>query len=803
MKVKSIKIKGFRGFNVEQEIVLDAGVVLVYGLNGSGKSSLAEAFEWLFFDDISRRRLSPCPGEYSTGVYLKNLSYAEVDRPSVEATIYDDSGAELRIRKELISEKESASFVDGVEVENFEAALPGLKAHHSPVLAQIEISALVNTEQKDRWEQLSRILGQEELTLLRTQIMELRSNKKDEEYKKDEQLFHGICREIETVHLLPDFSDAFNKQDLETLQEVVKDNLIDKALNPGGALIDRVKATISRVTGTELGRRIADLTAVEQKETERLQASLSDSFAKLIEQAQKAAQGKFSQEEALFFSEGLKIAHPPQCPFCVQETLTEVRTEEIKSALEKDKESIESKQSFDRQSHDNEIVFRSLSSSLANCIPDTRELKVISQKLGEANLNELSGKVKQLTENIEGKLQELPSRLKLLYDGLCSAITEKYFHKKDTDITLAQSTIEKYIEDMGGVLSEVNTDWQELRDTILVQFPTVTADQQESEMKKWMLVERAILFLKNKVRFLRKYHLIEVVTEEIRKKLEVFEKAELESLLIQHSEEIKTYYEKLNPGESIGFGKIEVRDGTRRQAKLIATREDGKEINPVTIFSEAHINSLSLSIYFPQRVDRNPLWKTILLDDPVQSMDNNHARSLIEILKEKAADKQIVVLTHSKEFADDIASNFLYNDLLHYEFYDADDSGPKIKINHGKTMGCLAFVEGNRNGSAMEREQAANALRKAIEAAIGEILIKNARTVSQVRGFSKEGFPKLFDQLERVQAINKTDIGTLRGLLDEGQQGSHIWSIRDSTPGGLAQGIKNVQLIYSKYIVTT
>ncbi|MCJ7507979.1 MAG: AAA family ATPase [candidate division Zixibacteria bacterium] len=173
-KLKTIKISGFRGFNSEIEIPLDE-VVLVYGLNGSGKSSFAEAIEWLFFEDISRRRLSPCPGEYA-GSYLKNL-YAPPGKKSFVEVGVEKEGAEFTLRKELESERTGKLFLDGTAVSNFESILPGFKSHHRPLLAQVEISALVNTEQKDRWEQLAKILGQEELTILRKHLIDLRSNK--------------------------------------------------------------------------------------------------------------------------------------------------------------------------------------------------------------------------------------------------------------------------------------------------------------------------------------------------------------------------------------------------------------------------------------------------------------------------------------------------------------------------------------------------------------------------------------------------------------------------------------------------
>jgi DNA repair exonuclease SbcCD ATPase subunit len=166
MRIKHVKIKGFRGFNDEQTVNLDADVVLIYGLNGTGKSSLIEALEWLFFGDISRRKLSPCKGEYQYEEYLKNLFYSGTDNPFVEVE-GSINGQVIKVRKELVSEREYKYFINDSKVENLSSLSLNLESYSRPMLAQTEIAALVNTEQKDRWEQISYILGLEDLTKLR------------------------------------------------------------------------------------------------------------------------------------------------------------------------------------------------------------------------------------------------------------------------------------------------------------------------------------------------------------------------------------------------------------------------------------------------------------------------------------------------------------------------------------------------------------------------------------------------------------------------------------------------------------
>ena len=51
-KIKSIKINGLRGVREPLNLDLNKKSVLIYGDNGTGKSSLTDSFEWFFYDKI-------------------------------------------------------------------------------------------------------------------------------------------------------------------------------------------------------------------------------------------------------------------------------------------------------------------------------------------------------------------------------------------------------------------------------------------------------------------------------------------------------------------------------------------------------------------------------------------------------------------------------------------------------------------------------------------------------------------------------------------------------------------------------
>lgn len=52
MKIKNFKIKGLRGIRNDLFLELNNQSILLYGDNGSGKSSISDAFEWYYKDEI-------------------------------------------------------------------------------------------------------------------------------------------------------------------------------------------------------------------------------------------------------------------------------------------------------------------------------------------------------------------------------------------------------------------------------------------------------------------------------------------------------------------------------------------------------------------------------------------------------------------------------------------------------------------------------------------------------------------------------------------------------------------------------
>jgi len=56
MRLLELTIHNFRGFGKAAEVIrLDRDLILIFGPNGFGKTSIAEAIEWLFYGSTKRR----------------------------------------------------------------------------------------------------------------------------------------------------------------------------------------------------------------------------------------------------------------------------------------------------------------------------------------------------------------------------------------------------------------------------------------------------------------------------------------------------------------------------------------------------------------------------------------------------------------------------------------------------------------------------------------------------------------------------------------------------------------------------
>jgi ABC-type polar amino acid transport system ATPase subunit len=497
-----------------------------------------------------------------------------------------------------------------------------------------------------------------------------------------------------------------------------------------------------------------------------------------------------------FLETGKSYVKGDVCPFCLARTVTVKRLDGIEADLTKRKAAKTAMDNIIKVKDKIGIWKTRISISSSAFYASESELKVIFQKLTSICEEELASEVQQFLKQVEEEKKNLKKILEESID-LCIGLLEKtYFHNEKPE---AQAC-DKYAETVKQVIAnrtELITQWEKIKQSLAERVP-VSGGADQLEIRRWLLLEKVTVFFSGSCLFLRQYDALQKL-ESIQSKLETFEKAEVTRLLSDHAVEIKAYYNRLNRGEDVQFTGIEVKGGVRRQAKLKA-EAFGRDVNPVTFFSEAHTNSLALSIYFPQRVDRNDSWDVVVLDDPVQSMDENHSQALIDILVDTAKKKQVIVLTHSKSFFKRMRARMLHLKPLVYHFYNNDDKGPKIMIDEGESWACVATVKDCiKKGDTHSLEDGSQHLRKAIESVCVEYLLGHGVAFNRAKNLQTSGFNHLFSECGKF-GLPPEEIGKLKSLLDTSHSDSHAWSIADTTPGGLRAGTHYIEGIYNGYI---
>jgi len=102
-RINSIRLQGIRGFNKAEEITFGEGVTLLYGQNGSGKSSLLQAIEWAMIGNIPYMK----KGDFAREDAIVNL-FTKSKKANVEVKLNDGGNPIVITRTRKMGTKTSS-----------------------------------------------------------------------------------------------------------------------------------------------------------------------------------------------------------------------------------------------------------------------------------------------------------------------------------------------------------------------------------------------------------------------------------------------------------------------------------------------------------------------------------------------------------------------------------------------------------------------------------------------------------------------------------------------------------------------
>lgn len=312
------------------------------------------------------------------------------------------------------------------------------------------------------------------------------------------------------------------------------------------------------------------------------------------------------------------------CPLCLQpKNIDELRAE-IAGRLKKIEESSKQKAAFDKAKQMVDNI-------------STERLKRLETILSDNLINEEANKA------LKSGFTALKEKALAYQNASAMKVTSGNKISKSEEV--------KYSINDFKFQKQINERIKQIQETLKKDNSTVLYSNISASKDAFLKIK---YFEKQKVILEKQRKSLEFIYNEFVKK----QKEGLENFISTFSGKINEFYQYMNPGEPF------------QEIKIVTIGEDD-ELNGITIeykyndkwvsppqkyFSESHLNGFGLSFFLASVEAFNENNKFIVLDDVISSFDSNHRKRFADLLFEKFSKRQIILLTHEREWFSNIVT---------------------------------------------------------------------------------------------------------------------------------------------------
>jgi len=602
IKIKSLYLKGFRGVKKELYLELNSKSPLLFGDNGSGKSSITDAIEWFYKDSIEH--LSSDEIDRKRGLTaLRNTFIADTEKSLVEINFTNnnlDSQKSISLKKsnlEVENSNNSDAFVEYIESSKNE----------NLTLRYKDLTGFVLSTKKEKLDSLSKVIGFADISnirgVLKKAVNEVKSSLKSKNYDNEISQREGQIMTSLNERVVSDeqYVNKINEiikplgleKDVTKLEDI--DNILSLFKKSDDSAVIEQRAYYSDVISkiNDLQNRINNLLDLYEKYYQSFQKIVQD-----VETLKKIALNKL-WIEGLNVLKG-SIIEKDECPLCFQKKDRAELIKEIELRL-KTLESIKKEKS---KLDETEKIVEEGNQDIRDFVKSITEyISSISQELGVDILKE----------------QRIKTRDEIIFDMAKLNETSEFCQKRN-EVLLSQIKGSKILE----IQDKITLSRQAYYDIKRLKKEKEVLEKQKSSLE---IIYNA---------FVQK------------------QKEELEAFINAFSKEIDEYYQYMHPGEKMENIEIKI---TEKEDELTGiTLEfqffDKKVSPPQKYLSESHLNSLGIALFLTSVKAFNKENHFFILDDIISSFDSNHRKRLSDLLMEKFLDYQIFVMTHERNWFD-------------------------------------------------------------------------------------------------------------------------------------------------------
>lgn len=720
LKINAIEIEGFRGFTKNTHIDLSAPVVLLYGGNHQGKSSVLNAIEWCLYGDECIGEKSGIRERVGTGESAWRVVNDNAESSQVKMKIESDKGIFTIKRVEVKGKGKRGktlkfTYPDGKEKDGEEAKQEIAKFLHisfkdfTTTIYQHQeiIRDFVIQKPGERSDAMDRLLGlsdyrnildgikKSDISKIQKEIAEEFNNLqvRIEEAIKIRQKYIGDKINKAKDKGLRD--EELNKEKLLKLTESIKGDISNLARQLG--LTATVISSLSDWKDTE-----SFITNIK-KECDRLWAESPD-VKEQSKKLKKRAETNSLKSQYENQYQNLKLKKKELRDFEQENgNVDEIDNKIVKTTkkiegIDKEIKRINSKAKLVEEGIS--ILELAASTDVNICplcgksVPNLLEhLQTEWEEKIKAQVNEL----KEQWERLDKKKYDLENLIRehniLLQDiqGEKNKLNEvivkisKFLHKELSERDDPSTMLSIEIKNIDTRLKKIEDAIRSKRDKIDAIFEKTDTINSLFEI----LILKNELEEINQIQNTNEYQLQEKIkvyvsnlvgeVEELTEIIKECMKKEAEEKISSARDAIDVYFRRITQNPAFQTLSIRV-DEDRRTGVNIYTFEDQNSKELIPILSLGDLNSLALSIFLGLAKtvgDFHPLG-FILMDDPSQSLDSQQKARLVKVIDELCKLKNIIVSTMDGEFKELLKDNITKAKTV-YMFSDwMPDSGPKI-----------------------------------------------------------------------------------------------------------------------------
>jgi recombinational DNA repair ATPase RecF len=695
-QLKQITVGPFRGFRETETFNLQKQVLLIYGPNGSGKTSLCEAFELALLGNVQESEIRRIDAD----TYFKNIHAARYDQPILTAVTADGHEVPVVANEDI----NRFCFLEKNRIDSFSrlaARTPSQKTELISVLFGMET---FNEFVRNFNESMD---GQLKLE----SINQAQIDKKRQALAADIQLVSSEITAKENIvneenAIATQFQEGFTYEHLKTY--------IGTTEAPG--MLADLDAKLNQPARTLVGISVVDLTLLFSSIIKH-DSKISELDGKLSARCKEVS---FKQLYTAVLE--LQDVSPKTCPACdtplvgnpqvitnpyikAQSGLSTLSELAEIQALKQEEENALMKELDD---------FRTAGVTLIKNINSTQEVLSPKDQNISAIFQNRQDKWWQALQNIEEDDKDTA------WDHLLAIA--KRCEKEDAITREAQNERDKMIRERDRLreyqvkLAAQDAKRTQLDEKLVAARSSIEAFDQENAS----LIAAATADQQDILRDKR----IKTAYESFLRRIREYRDALPRRLMAGLNDSAKNIYNSFNPTDHHDdlIADLRLPLDVNGRIEIAFTSSPTVYIDALQILSEGHIRCLGLAILLAKNIAMgSPL---ILFDDAINAIDHDHRQGIREtlFLWPIFAQKQLIVTCHSPEFIKDIQNTLpvpTTNHCISYVFRPHNgDHHPSILRNPPS----VNYIEVARQRIAELNPRAAlNASRQALESLTGKL----------------------------------------------------------------------------------